>query len=194
MALFDDLFANTGSAGADSAIQLSAAGALTNAAGQAMGAASHYEYGQQAAQAAQFQAAQLRQNAGQAMASSQRSAEDVQRQTQLVTSRALAAAGASGGGVSDPGVVSLISKYAQEGAYKSAVALYGGDERARAMGLQADAKDYEGKNTELNSDMVGAGQLFGSATTLMKGQQKDASLYQRFGAGAPTAAAGGTTG
>lgn len=185
MSLFDSLFANTGSPGFDSALKFNASGSILDSVGQSIGAASHYEFGQQAAQAAQYQAAQLRQNAGQAMATGQHQAADVARQTQLVTSRALAVAGASGGGASDPGVVSLISRYAQEGAYRGAVALYGGDERARAMNASADAKEYEGKNVELNSDMVAAGQLFGATTTLMKGQTKDASLYQRFGAGAP---------
>ncbi len=170
----------------DEIIDLNRSGYQADAFGQAFGAASHYRFGQQARQGAEYEAAQMRQNAGEAQASAQHAALDVDRQSQLIASRALAVAAASGGGASDPGVVSLMAKYAQEASYKKAVALYGGDERARAMNAQADAKQFEGKNVALNSDMVAGSQLFGATTTLMKGSAKDSSLYQRFGMGAPT--------
>ncbi len=170
----------------DDIIDLNRTGYRSDAFGQILGAVSHYQFGQQARAGAEYEAAQMRQNAGQALAASQHAALDVDRQSQLVASRALAVAAASGGGASDPGVVSLMAKYAQEGAYKKAVALYGGEEKALAMNAQADAKQYEGKNVALNSDMVAGAGLYGATTTLMKGGAKDSSLYQRFGMGAPT--------
>ena len=182
MATLDDLFQTEG---VPAALALSRVGNGVTAYGDVMGAVSHFQFGQQARAAAEYQAAQLRANAGQAQAASQRQAEDVGRQTQLVTSRALAVAGASGAGASDPGVVSLMANYAAEGAYKKAVALYGGDERARAMNAMADAKEYEGANTAFNSDQVAGSQLFAATTTLMKGKAREASLQQRFGAGMP---------
>ncbi len=84
-----------------------------------------------------FQADQLRTNAGQAQAAAQREAIDIDRQVQLNASRALAVAASSGGGASDPTVVNLIAQSAADGAYRKAVALYEGDEQARAMRLDA---------------------------------------------------------
>lgn len=173
-------------AGGQQAVQTNDVGTGLEAGGQIVGAISHIQYGQQAAQAASFQAAQLRINAGQAQAQGQHQAEDVQRQTQLVTSRALAVAGASGGGASDPGVITVMSSLAKEGAYRQQVALYGGDERARVMNEQADATSFQGRATRLNSDMVAGAQALASTTTLMKGGARDQSLYQRFGGGGPT--------
>lgn len=170
----------------DDILSLNNMGYQTDAVGQEIGGASHYMFGVQAAQAAQYKAAQLRINAGQDQASAQRSAQDADKQSQIVASRALAVAAASGGGASDPGVVTIMARNAAEGAYRQQVALYQGDEKARVENMQADATEYEGKTTKLNSEMVGASQLFGAATTLMKGQSRDQSLKQRFGMGAPT--------
>src|SRR3990167_1798671 len=76
---------------------------------------------QQRAQMAEYQAAQLRQAAGQERASSQRSAIEERRRASLIASRALALAGAGGGGVSDPGVANLLADIEGEGAYRAAV-------------------------------------------------------------------------
>lgn len=170
----------------DDILSLNNTGYQTDAIGQEIGGASHYMFGVQAAQAAQYKATQLRINAGQDQASAQRSAADVDRQSQLVASRALAVAAASGGGASDPGVVTILARNAEEGAYKKQVALYQGDEKARVENMQADSTEYEGKTTKLNSTLVAGSQLFGAATTLMKGQARDQSLRQRFGMGSPT--------
>jgi hypothetical protein len=153
--------------------------------GEIMGGISHYEFGQQAMQAAQFQAAQLRQNAGQVQASAQRQAFDVDRQAKYVASSALATAAASGGGASDPTVVNLMARNAGEFAYRKAVALYQGDDKARLMNLQADAKEYEGETTAANSDKVAAAQFLQGGASLLKGSARDSSLLQRFGAGGP---------
>lgn len=167
-------------------VKLNNAATAIDAGGQIAGGLSHILYGLQAQQAAEFQAAQLRQNAGQAMASAQRRAFDVDRQSKYVASAALASAAASGGGASDPTVVNLIARNAGEFAYRKAVALYQGEDKARALNLQADAKEFEGANVRANSNMVGVMQGFGAASTLMKGQARQASLLQRFGGGGPS--------
>lgn len=177
MSIFDDILNDPRA--------LNNAGTALDSFGQSVGAVSHLMFGVQARQGGDFQAQQLRQNAGQAQASAQRQAMDVDRQSQYVASAALASAAASGGGASDPTVVNLIAKNAGEFAYRKAVALYQGDERARVDNLQASAKEYEGKNTFLNSALVAGAQMGGAATTLMKGHARDASLLQRFGAGGP---------
>lgn len=161
--------------------------------GADVGAASHVMYGITARQAASFQAAQLRINATQAQAASERNAFDVQQNTQFVTSRALAVAAASGGGASDPTVVNLIARDKARGAYLQATALYQGDERARMMNMEAAAKEYEGKETERNSMMVGAAQAARGGANSLFGDAKMASLYQRFGGGGPMSFGGMAT-
>lgn len=193
MNFFDDIVASMSGANAQGlaalssgqryALDLNAADALTDLAGNAIGAVSHSRFGQQARESADFQAAQLRQNAGEAQASSQRAAFDIDRQTQIVNSHALAVAAASGGGASDPTVVNLIARNAGEGAYRKAVALYQGDERARLMNLQATAKEYEGRNVAANSNLVAAAQGLRGVGSLMQGYAKGASMYERFGGG-----------
>lgn len=161
------------------------AGTSVTAVGDIIGGISHFQFGQQAQAAEDFQAAQLRQNAGQVEASAQRQAYDVNLQTKMVMSRALAVAAGSGGGASDPTVVSLIARDAARGAYLQSSALYGGESKARQMDLEADAKEFKGKNTAMNSDLVAGSQFFKAGTNIMQGAARDASLFQRFGAGGP---------
>lgn len=169
----------------DDLIAMNTAGYNINALGQVMGAVSHLSYGLTARRGEEFQAAQLRQEAGNAAASGQRSAADVQLQSQYIASRALAVAAASGGGASDPSVVNLMAKNAQVGAYKQSVALYQGADRSRALNLQASAKEYTGKEIAFNSEQVAAGQLFRAGTTLMARDASNSSLFKKYGAGAP---------
>lgn len=175
MSILDDLFSDP--------IMGNDAGAITNASGQIMSAFSHYSYGQEALAAGNFQAEQLRQNAGQAQAAAQRDAYNVDRQAQYVASTALAHAAASGGGASDPTVVNLIARNAGEMAYRKSVALYQGDEKARLMNLQATAKEFEGENIAHNSSQVAAANIFGAGTSLLRGEARDQSLYSRLNSG-----------
>ncbi len=177
MSALDDLLSN--------ALKLNAYGADAQATGQMMSGLSHLQYGIQANQAAEYEAAQLRQNAGQAMAASERQAFDVDRQAQYITSNAIATAAASGGGASDPTVVNLIARNAGEMAYRKAVTLYNGEDRSRALNMQADAREYAGKNAQANSLMVAGSQFFNAGTTVLKGAAKDASLRSRFGGDGP---------
>lgn len=183
MGIIDTLTAGM-SGGGDPVDLNSIAGSLQSL-GSNMSAASHVQFGIQARQAAQFQADQLRQNANTAQAASQRQAFDIDRQTQYITSRALAVAAASGGGASDPSVVRLIARDAGEGAYQKQLALYGGRDQARLDLETADAKTYEGQTTERNSLEVGAAGYVGGATNLLKSRAKGASLLQRFGGDGP---------
>lgn len=177
-----------------SALDLNAFGGALDAFGQASGGVSHVMFGIQARQAAQFEAAQMRQNANTAQAAAQRTGAEIDRQTQFVTSRALAVAAGSGGGASDPTVVNLIARDAGEGAYQKQLALYAGTDRARLDNEQADAKTFEGKTTFDNSLQVGAAGYAGGATSLLKSQARGASLFQRFGGGGPQRSSFGAAG
>lgn len=134
-------------------------------------------------QAAEYQAAQLRINAGQAVASSQRAAEEQRRQGELVQSRAIALAASGGGGISDPGIANLLARNAGETAYASSVALYEGEDKARTMLEQAKAATYSGASAAKSGlDRQKAG-MIGAFGDLVKG---GGSLYTAFGGGGVT--------
>jgi hypothetical protein len=119
-----------------------------------------------------YEAAQLRIQANQEIAVSQRKAENIALQTDMVASRALAV-GASGGGGSDPGVVNAIARIHGEGALQKSMALYGGVDQARILENKARANVYEGQHA-FDSGVKGqkmlqlkaAGTFIGGATKL----------------------------
>lgn len=192
MSFFDDFVASVSGTNAEGLAELdkrdrkvlesNAWGAAGDALGSEMSATSHFMFGLHVRQAADFQAAQLRQAGGQAMASAERSAADVDLQTRLTLSRALAVAGASGGGASDPGVVTIMANDAARGAYLKQVALYQGADRQRLMGMQADAAEYEGKANERTSFVTAGAERAKGASNFMTAQANGASLYERFAA------------
>lgn len=148
--------------------------------GSELQGASHLAQGQAQQQAAEFQATQLRQNAGQVMASAERSAVDIQRQVSLITSRALLVASANGGGASSPSVITNLSRIAGEGAYRQSLAIYGGTEQAQHDELQAKSLEYSGQIAKDNSKSIYDASQVNTAATLVKG---GASLFSRFAAG-----------
>ena len=98
--------------------------------------------------ASEFQAEQYTVNAGQQLAASQREALEERRQANLVQSRAIALAAASGAGATDPSVAYLVGRIKGEGALRAANALYAGEDRARVLRMSAAAKKYEGLTAE----------------------------------------------
>jgi hypothetical protein len=140
--------------------------------------------------AAEFQAQQLEQNAGQAVAASQRVAEEERRKAQLVASRALAVAAASGGGASDVSVQNIIAEIQGEGTYRAMTALYEGEERARQLRMGAAGKRFEGdiaaksgRQKQMAYTIGGLGEMgIGGASLYMK--------YGRGGASTPNAPSG----
>jgi len=146
------------------AAPLMVTGSLLSAYGQA-------SQGALAEQVGRYTAASKRQEANQAIGESQLSAEEAQRQSDYVASRALAVAAASGGGASDPTVVNILSRIAGEGAYRKSVALYEGQSKAQALRSEANIAEAGGTAEK-------RGRYIGAASTLMSG---GSSLYSRFG-------------
>lgn len=156
--------------------------------------------GEQAQQSRHFEAEQQRVNAQQEQAAAQRSALEEQRRARLVASRALAVAGASGAGVSDPSVMNLLADLEGEGAYRSALSIYSGEDRARSLRMGAASSDYEGvlaadtgrrqgSQYDLQaSNIRAAGRdrasalRFGALGTLVSG---GSALYTKYGMGGP---------
>lgn len=131
-------------------------------------------------QADEFTAQQLEQRGGQAVAISQKQAAADRLQTQLITSRQLAVAAASGGGASDPTIINLIAKTAGVGAYKSAIDLYQGEEESRQLKLQAAGKRYEGALGVVAGDAKASAYRTSGDASLLAGA---GSLFSKYGMG-----------
>jgi hypothetical protein len=157
-----------------------AIGGFTEAAGYQQAAEASRVAGRRKNVAAQYEAQQLEQAAGQSIAASQRDSLEEKRRADLAASRALALAAASGGGASDTTVVNIISKLKGEGSYRSAVALYRGEDQARRLRMGGKAKRYEGAIAEEGGIYEGAGYETMSTAATIKGV---GSLFESYGGG-----------
>lgn len=143
--------------------------------------------GERARVAAEFAAWQAEEQAGNAIAIAQSHAREERRQAELVASRALAVAAASGAGVTDPTVVNIIARTKGEGAYRANVALYEGAARARQLRLDAAAGRVSGFDAEAEGAARGEAYAIGA----IGGTAKTASdfyansLYGKYGRGGP---------
>lgn len=178
MAGFWDIFSDPG--------MLNAAAGGFEAGGNVVTAIGQMAYGQSAREQGDFQAAQLREQAGDSQASGQRQAYFEARHARYVASAALASAAASGGGASDPTVINIIAEIAQEGAYREKAALYQGDERARQMRMQADARQQEGEQRQQSSSLLAGTSLMAAGSSLLRTAAKDTMLSRYGGEGPPT--------
>lgn len=134
------------------------------------------------AQADEFAAAQYTQQAGQEVAIAQRRAIEEKRQSQLLQSRALAVAAASGAGASDPTIVHLISQISGEGAYRAALALYDGEEKSRQLHLKSAASRYDAAAALAGGEAQKSAYNISAASSLLMGA---GTLYTRYGMGGP---------
>lgn len=118
-------------------------------------------------QAANFQAAQLTQQAQAERASSQAEAQEERRQKELRISRARAVAAASGGGQD----FDLLGDLEEDGELRALTALWEGEERARGRKLQAASARQTGRNRKRAS-------IFKTGSTLLQG---GASFLDNYG-------------
>lgn len=95
--------------------------------------------------AAEFSAEQMEQQAGVALAASQQAANEERRMSAVLQSRALAVAGASGAGASDPTMLRIVGSIAEEGELAAQTRKYEGTEAARSLRIQAELARYEGR-------------------------------------------------
>lgn len=157
---------------------MSLAGTLFEASGADRAASGAQAAAARRKAALDFEAAQLRGQAGQSVAAGQHAAREKRRQAELVQSRAIAVAAASGGGVSDPTIVNMLGKIAGEGAYRANLSLYEGEERARVMRMNAAARDYEGALALEAGDMASEAYGIQKGASLLKGAS---SLFSKYG-------------
>lgn len=133
---------------------------------------------------AKFQAAQLEQQANETEAAGQYAALEQRRQAEILQSRALAIAGASGGGTLDPTVLKVISGLAVEGERAVQSEIYNSKSQAQAQRLQATATRYEGYQAKQ------AGKIRAFSTALSG--LADAGSMAYFGMSTPKGVSGST--
>ena len=163
-----------------------AIGSIASAKGQKdQGKAGQQQAQQSAAQAkvsAEFEAKQADYLAGQAVAISQREAYEQRRMSALLASKALSIAAASGAGASDPTVVGLIGEIYAEGAYRSALAMYEGEETARSYKVSAAARRAGGESfaaaRTAEGESIARASNLSATSTLISGAS---SLFGSFG-------------
>jgi len=140
--------------------------------------------GESKQKAAEFEAKQLRQAAGQTKAMSQIAAAEEIRVAKLKQSRALAVAAASGGSATDPNVLRIISGLAGEGELASSMQLFTGSEHARVLELQAAGAEYSGYEVR-NASIRAANNARAGASDAAKASwdsAQDAAVASRYGA------------
>jgi hypothetical protein len=89
----------------------------------------------------------------------QYAAVEERRLARYAQSRALAVAGASGAGASDPTVMNTIGDLEAEGEYRALTSLFNGEQRARSQTMQANIARSEGKAGSVMSLMRGGATL-----------------------------------
>lgn len=162
---------------------LQGAGGFLDMAGMLISGQSARVHGERAKVASEFAAWQAEEEAKLSIAVSQRAAQEANRQTDIQASRALAVAAASGGGVSDPTIVKLISNVKGEGAYRAAVAMYEGDARARKLRLEAAAGRLSGAYAAEEGAATNVAYTLGAIGAGFKAGAKlyGRTLYDRYG-------------
>lgn len=118
---------------------------------------------------AKFQAAQAEQQAGQEQATAQRVAIEERRKAAIVVSNVRAASAASGGGATDPTVLNIEGGIAQQGEYNAMSALFEGEERSKALKLQAASTRMEGKQAKKAGMIGGVSTIISGASTIISG-------------------------
>jgi hypothetical protein len=131
--------------------------------------------------AAYYEADQLDQQAGQERAAAQRQAMDSRRQERIIQSNLQAAAAASGGGATDPTIGRLSSDIAVEGQYRALSDLFRGEERARGLENQANARRYEGDIGYTAGRVRQRAGRNAAQASIIGGIGQGASLYSKYG-------------
>lgn len=135
--------------------------------------------------AAEYEARQADYLAGQAKAVSHREAFEQRKVAALLASKTLANAAGSGAGASDENVVNILNGIYMEGAYRSALAMYEGEEQARSYNVAAQSRRLSGKSASSAALAEGRSTAKASQTsmfgTLLSGATSFAKYADVFG-------------
>lgn len=132
-------------------------------------------------------AEQMRSNAGQQQAASQRTAIADTQQATLAASKLIAAAGAGGG--SGPQIQRLVADILAKGSYNAHMDIYNGEERARQLRADANATTYQGTLARIGSENKATALRTSATGDLFTGAGQTFSMYQKYGGGGPSAVA-----
>lgn len=158
--------------------QLAALAPYIGIATAALGAYSQIESGKAAAANQHLQAIQDERDANAAQVEAQGVAFNERRRAKILRSRALAVAGASGAGVSDPTVVNILGDIDAEGEVRALNALYEGD--YLAQGLRSGAKSRRAMGSALRTagNLNATATLAGGVSTFA---EQNPSFFQKYG-------------
>jgi hypothetical protein len=156
-------------------------------AGGALSAASTIAGGNFAAQAGQMQktasyakATQLEQNAGQAIASSQRQMFDTQQRTRLAMSTARARGASAGVDVGVGSPAANQGELAGRGSYQALMDMFNGQSAATGLDNQANAARYEGDVAEIEGEAKQSASYLAAAGTLAGTAGSMTSTYSNY--------------
>lgn len=159
-------------------LALTVGGSLLSAGGSIIGGKAAKRAANAQADDLMSEASQLRTQAADTRATSQRSAIQERRQARLLQSRGQAVAAASGAGADDASVVDQLAGIEGEGEYRALTALYEGDTAAKSMEDDADARTRAaiatrkaGKANAMASYLSAGGSILSAGST----------IYDRFG-------------
>lgn len=131
--------------------------AATALAGTAMSTFGAIRQGQAENIAAKFEARQMEARAKEQEAAGQQAALEQRRKTQVLQSRALAVAGASGAGALDPNVLRILAGLESEGEQSFQSELFNARSQAELLRGQAAGTRFSGKQSQTAGYIRGAG-------------------------------------
>jgi len=129
-----------------------AVGGGVSAAGALAGGSAAAQAGKMQQAQTQYVAEQMEQNAGQAIASSQRTMLDTQEKTRLALSTLRARASSSGAAPDVGSPVSIAGDIAQRGSYHALMDMFNGESTATGLENQAKGEIYSGDIAELEGE------------------------------------------
>jgi hypothetical protein len=148
---------------------LALAGGAVSAAGTLAGGSYAASAGRMQQAQDQYQATQLRTNAGQALAASQRTMMETQQRGNLAISSSRAIAAASGVNAGAGSAVENVGELARRSAYLASMDLFNGKSQATALLSEANSAEYSGKIAALGgqeaqkaSYLAAGGQMLGA--------------------------------
>ena len=152
-------------AGGGLASTLSSAASVAGLAGTGLSAVGQLSNAAATASQEKEAAAEEGNQANQAAAAAERTEITRDRQTQLVLSRTQAEAASSGGGATDPTVLSLEGTTEQQGDYNALSSLYQGQAASRADQLQQQIDLFKAAQTETAAPIAAAGTVLSGVSS-----------------------------
>jgi len=163
------------------ATSIAPVGMIMSAIGSMVSAGTARQVGKAQRAESRYSADQMDLAASNVIGAGQRLSENERLKANILASRAIAVAAASGGDVSSPGVTKVISDIAGQGAYNAGVALYDAEDKARQLRMAGEGARYTGDVMEAAGKSKASAYLFNSAANLAG----SASLFSKYGRGGP---------